>query len=179
VSVSVQSTSALQSAARYAAPGTTGGALDIALAYDPARRGCDLVWNGGDFALDTTPVTNMLMALGCDRRAHPTDTLPENGAAWAGAPDAPLADLRRGWVGDALDAQGRRTGSRLWLLARARATEQTRKFAESAAAEALSSIQSMVGVSIQLLVRWIGPNMLGLRASAGDAVVNVTQAVGP
>ena len=36
------------------------------------------------------------------------------------------ANPRRGWVGDALDGQGRRLGSLLWLLSREKQTEQTR-----------------------------------------------------
>jgi phage gp46-like protein len=169
-----------QPAARYAAFGATKGALDIALAWDPSRQGCDLVWQNGDFALDTTPTTNMLMALGCDRRARPDDTLPDDGSAWTqpspgGA--APLIDLRRGWCGDALDAQGRRTGSRLWLLERAKQTEQTRKLAEGAAAEALAQVKAMLGVSIQLTVRWVRAGVLGIRAAAGAASADITQRV--
>jgi phage gp46-like protein len=170
----------LQSAARYAPIGTTAGVLDIALVWDPTREGCDLVWNGGDFALDTTPVTNMLMALGCDRRARPTDVLPEPGAGWSvpapGQP-VPLVDLRRGWAGDALDAQGLRTGSRLWLLVRAKQTEQTRKLAEGAAAEALAQVQAMLGTPVQLAVRWVAPGMLGIRAISGGAAADTTQRV--
>ncbi len=170
--------SSQQSAVRFAVAGATAGVLDVALDYDATRRGCDLIWNGGDFALDTTPVTNMLAALGSDRRAHPTDTLPDDGTPWATLPGAPLADLRRGWAGDALDAQGRRAGSRLWLYVRAKMTEQTRKGVDSAAAEALAPVQSMLGVPIQLAVRQVGPTMLGLRATAGRAVVSLTQPVG-
>ena len=170
--------SSQQSAVRFAAPGAAVGALDIALDYDSARRGCDLIWTGSDFALDTTPVTNMLVALGADRRAHPTDTLPDTGAAWAAQPGAPLVDVRRGWAGDALDAQGRRTGSRLWLLQRAKATEQTRKLAESAAAEALTPVQAMLDVPMQLTVRWSDVTTLGLRAIAGGAAVSIPVAVG-
>ena len=177
MSTSVSGWEAQQSAARFAALGATAGVFDIALQYDQTRMGCDLVWNGADFALDVTPVTNMLMALGCERRAHPTDTLPQPGTALLDGPGAPLVDLRRGWCGDALDAQGRRTGSRLWLLARAKATENTRKLAEGAAAEALTLVQAMLGVPIQLTVRWLSDTMLGLRAASGTNVVSVTQRV--
>lgn len=168
----------LQSAARFAPIGTTTGVLDAALQWDQTRQCCDMVWQGGDFALDQTPVTNMIMALGCDRRANPTDTLPEPGAGWAtpapGQP-TPLVDLRRGWPGDGLDAQGRRTGSRLWLLVRAKQTEQTRMLGEGAASEALALVQTMLNITIQLTVRWVRPGILGIRAAAGAAVVSITQ----
>ncbi len=51
-------------------------ACDLALAYDPARHQCDLVYDGSDFVLDSTPATPMLMALLCRRRAQPADTVP-------------------------------------------------------------------------------------------------------
>lgn len=161
--------------ARYAATGATAGVLDVALAWDPAREGCDLVWNGSDFALDTTPVTNMLMALGCNRRARPTDVLPEPAAFATPQPGqpAPLVDTKRGWPGDALDPAGERTGSRNWLYARSKQLESTRQGIEAASAEALAQVQAMLGVDIQLTVRWIGVGMIGIRAAAGPAAVTV------
>ena len=164
------------SAARFA-PASAPGALDIALAYSAPTLGCDLVWQGGDWACDTTPATAMLMALGCDRRANPTDTLPDAPVPSAPGVPTPLVDQRRGWCGDALDAQGRRAGSRLWLLARAPENRQTQVLAQSAAAEALAPVQAMYGVAIQVAARWVAPGVLGLRASAGPVSVTVTQRV--
>ena len=54
-----------QSDARLGTHGQTAGVLDIALQWDAAREGCDLIWRDGDWATDTTVVTPMLMALGC------------------------------------------------------------------------------------------------------------------
>jgi phage gp46-like protein len=157
------------------------GALDIALVYDQTRQGCDLVWRNGDWVVDRTPATAMLMALGCDRRANPQDTLPEPATAFANPTPGsvtPLIDTRRGFPGDALDAQGRRTGSRLWLLKRAKQTEQTRKLAESAASEALALVQTMLGVEIQLTVRWLRMGVLSIRAAAGSVSVAFAQSLG-
>jgi phage gp46-like protein len=169
-----------QPAARFAAYGTTAGALDIALAWDETRRCCDMVWENGDFALDTTPVTSMILALGCDRRARPNDVLPEPAAYATPQPGQPslLLNLRRGWPGDALDPVGDRTGSRIWLYSRSKQLEAVRKGIEGAAAEALAQVQRVLGVSIQLAVRWIGPGAVGIRATAGGAVLDVTRTVG-
>ncbi len=168
-----------QSDARLGTHGQTAGVLDIALQWDAAREGCDLIWRDGDWATDTTVVTPMLMALGCDRRARPNDDLPDAGTVWAqpapGQP-APLVDFRRGWCGDALDARGERTGSRLWVATtRAKQTEQTRKLAEGAAAEALAQVQARFGARIALAVRWVQPGVLGIRASAGAAVLDIAR----
>ena len=97
--------------------------FDVALRYDPATRRCDLAIERGDLAVDRTLATPMLVALFSDRRARPDDALP-SGVTEFLVPSA--ANPRRGWVGDALDGQGRRLGSLLWLLSREKQTEQTR-----------------------------------------------------
>lgn len=143
---------------------------DLALVYDAARRRCDLVYDGRDFVLDSTPATPMLVALLADRRARPDDKLPDpEGDRFA--PRSLIA--RRGWCGDALDPQQRRTGSRLWLLRQAKRTEQTRRRAEDMAAEALAEVESARGIAIELEVVWAAapPGTLAIRASAGGATV--------
>src|SRR4051812_44105846 len=104
----------------------------LALSYDPVTRRADVAFPP---VLDTTPATPAIMSLLCDRRARPDDELP--------MPEAPvlepdLLNPRRGWWGDALDAQGQRCGSRLWLLVRAKQTILTRRRAELYAREALA-----------------------------------------
>jgi len=151
-------------------------ALDIGLAYSAALGGCDLVFADGDIQVDTTPVTGMLMAIGCDARARPEDALPEDGSGWAQG--APLADLRRGWPGDALDAQGLPNGSRTWIFTeRAKANEATRQGVEGAIGEALGRVGATYGCSMQRAVRWVAPGILGYRATAGKTVLNLTQPV--
>jgi len=171
----------LASSAALFASGAGVQALDIALAYDQAREGCDLVFASGDIQVDTTPVTEMLVAIGCDRRARPSDTLPTDGGPGAlpapGQP-IPLLGVRRGCPTDALDAQGRRTGSRMWLLSRAKQTEQTRLLAEGALSEALALVQTARNITIQLTVRWIAAGILGYRAAAGAVSVGGRQQVG-
>lgn len=155
-------------------------ACDLALAYDPTSGRCNLVYDGRDFVLDSTPATPMLMALLARRRAHTDDVVPDSSPAAPYAPSQLLA--RGGWPGDALDGQGRLTGSRLWLLAAAKATETTRRLAEDAAAEALEQVEADRGYSIAVQVSWSqnlpGGKVLLIQAAAGSTSVAVTQALG-
>lgn len=143
--------------------------LDIALRPDASRR-LDLAVEGRDLLLDRTPATPMLLALGSDRRARADDALPSSPAA------AVFGD-RRGWVGDALDAFGRRLGSHLWLLERAKQTEQTRLRAERYAAEALARIGTETGLAVTVQAAWARRGVLALTCSVGATQVVVQQTV--
>lgn len=157
-----------------AAARTVPGMLDFALRFDPLTRTCDLAVEGGDIALDATPATAMLAALGSDRRARPDDTLPDEPRP---APDVvTILGRRRGWPGDALDAAGRVAGCRLWLLARAKQTEETRMLAIAHAEAALA--EALPGIACTVEAAWIARNLLGMRVVAGGAVIELRQAVG-
>ncbi|MBW6402089.1 phage GP46 family protein [Roseomonas sp. HJA6] len=146
--------------------------LDFALRFDPSTGTCDFAIEGGDIALDATPATPMLIALGSDRRARPDDALPDEPRA---APDTvTILGRRRGWPGDALDRLGRLIGSRLWLLVRAKQTEDTRRLAITYAEEALASH----GIAASVDASWIGRDLLGMRVVAGDTVIELRQVVG-
>ena len=153
---------------------------DIAIRYDPAQGCCDLVYEGHGWQLDTTPATPMLVAIVAHRRANAEDTVPNPVAS----PLAPASLVARGgWPGDALDSQGRRTGSRLWLLSRAKATEQTRQLAGAYAGEGLEQVENDRGIAIALKAAWSnlkppGGKYLILTALAGETAVQVQQAIG-
>jgi phage gp46-like protein len=150
--------------------------LDIALAYDPTNRRCDVVFNGVDFALDTTFQTPVLMSLGCDRRAHPDDDLPQPYVTLPA--DAPLMNLKRGWAGDALDPRGELTGSRQWTLARSKLDETIRRRALSIDAEALSALTGRLGVAMTLTVERLNRNALAHRVQVGKQTLVVPQVIG-
>ena len=150
--------------------------MDIAVAYDPATRRCDLVFNGRDFARDATPLSAMLISLGTDRRARPDDALPDAFAATNPAGPATLLG-RRGWCGDAFDTVGRLIGSRLWLLAREKHTEQTRKRAEQIVAEAVAWLRIERGLVVEVTVRWINRTTLGFRVRSGAATAEINQVI--
>jgi phage gp46-like protein len=138
--------------------------FDIALRYDAARGCCDMVFDGRDLVVDRTALTPMLISLGTDRRARADDDIPN--------PDTdrlhPVTLLgRRGWPGDALSRRGGRIGSRLWLLVRQKETERVRQLAESIVAEALAWIETERGQAVQITVRWIDRNRMGVLAQVG------------
>jgi phage gp46-like protein len=149
--------------------------MDIALAYNPAIRGCDVVFNGTDFALDSTPASAMLFSLLANRRAAPDDKV----STQVTTPLAPQSfTARGGYPGDALDQTGQLAGSRLWLLQRALADEQTRIDAQNYVAEALSWLETVRGQAVQIAVRWFAPDILAYRAIAGATTLQLKQAVG-
>lgn len=100
---------------------------DIALIFDPLTLTADLGVASGDMVKDDGLTTAVLMSLFTDRRADPDDPVD---------PASPTGD-RRGWPGDLLADAGDRIGSRLWLLQRAKLTEETRSLVEFYATESL------------------------------------------
>jgi hypothetical protein len=148
--------------------------LDTALSYDPARRRCDLVFDGRDFALDMTPVTAVLTAIGLDRRAHTDDVLPDTLSA--GYSPAAL-NARRGWAGDGLDASGDLAGSRMWIVGFGKQNEPTRLLAEDALQEKLEPLANARNWPMSVLVQWVRANFLGWRVVISDAVLDMNTAV--
>lgn len=152
---------------------------DLALRYDVAARRFDLVIEGGDLVLDTTPATAMVVSLGTDGFARADDVLPSAPSAVPEDPAAPSElSPRRGWVGDALDARGRRIGCRLWLLDRAKHSEETRRRAERMSIEALDWLATTRGAEIGVSADWLRQGMLGLVARAASAQVTLRRAIG-
>lgn len=99
---------------------------DLALTWDVASFGADFSIVANDLESDDGLQTAMILSLFTDRRAEAGDDLPD------GETD------RRGWWGDAHPVvPGDRMGSRLWLLARAKQTQETLDLAEAYAREAL------------------------------------------
>ena len=148
--------------------------MDVALRYDPVMRRCDVVFDGRDFAIDATPASAMLFSIFADRRALPDDVLPDTVPDYT-APSSFLA--RRGWCGDFLDALGRLAGSRFWLLRRAKATETTRRSAEVYFAEALGWLETERNLAVQITVRWVRPEILGILARAGKTSLSLERAL--
>jgi phage gp46-like protein len=149
--------------------------LDTALTYDPARRRCDLVFNGRDFCLDDTPVTAVLTAVGLDRRAHTDDVLPDTKSS--GYSPAAL-NARRGWAGDAQDPSGDRVGSRMWIVGFGKQTEATRLLAEDALEEKLAPLANTRNWPMSVLVQWVRANFLGWRVTVGAATLDLNVPVG-
>lgn len=99
---------------------------DIALQFLPGAWSADLAIVAGDLAKDDGLRTAVLISLFTDARARDDDALPDVNAD------------RRGWWGDMANADPNdRIGSRLWLLARAKAVPVTAICARDMAREAL------------------------------------------
>ncbi|MQT14382.1 hypothetical protein F0357_17350 [Rhizobiales bacterium Sp-1] len=150
--------------------------IDLALIFDASTRRADLsLGEDGDLVLDPTAVTPMLMSIGLDRRARTDDPLP-SGITELNQP-ASLSE-RRGWAGDALDAQRRRAGSRLWLLERAKKTEITLLAAEHYLTEALGWAGDELSEPAEIEVAWVGAEVLGFRAAVLGHEITLTRRVG-
>jgi phage gp46-like protein len=143
--------------------------FDIALVYDPQTRRCDLALGGdGDLILDITPATPMLLSVGLDRRAAPGDELPAGSDAFLVPGDF---QVRRGRAGDALDPVGERVGSRLWLLDRAKQTDQTRMIFAMWLAECLAWVGNETGRPATIAAHLVAPQMLRWRARIDDTEI--------
>ena len=149
---------------------------DLALSYDPDLRRCDLTLDDDfDLAIDETSVTPILMSLGLDRRASPDDPLP------IGISDflTPASFIeRRGAVGDALDRNGDLTGSKDWLLDRAKETETTRMMVEYWTREALAWSLDITGSAPEVEVWWAAPGVLARRVMVDGEAVSLSRRIG-
>lgn len=72
----------------------------------------DISFANGDFEMVNNFDTSLQMSIYCERRADPSEV--------------PTPELRRGWWGNELsDNMGFQIGSKIWLLAQARLTQDT------------------------------------------------------
>lgn len=133
----------------------------IAVGWNGELMAGDVLRSSIGLARDNSLQTCVVLSLFTDRRARADDPLP-----------ATSAD-RRGWVGDAL-GDGDQWGSRLWLLRRAKETEETRRRAEEYAREALQwLISDTLASRLDVAASWVARGVLGLAISitlAGGAV---------
>lgn len=147
--------------------------LDVALIFDPDTRTADAeLGEDGDLLLDETALTPMLISLGSDRRARPDDELPQGRDALNVSASFVT---RRGAIGDALDPYGRRTGSRIWLLERAKQHELTELFVQDAAKEALRWAAGETGTPAQISTSWPRRGLLALVCRVGEDELTLNQ----
>lgn len=148
---------------------------DLALVYDPEKRACDLALGDDcDLLIDETPITPILLSVGLDRRAAPDDELPEGRSRFL----APATfSERRGSQGDGLDPKGDLTGSRIWLLDRAKETETTRLLFRFWLDECLSWAKRDTGEAPEIEVAWGAPGILTWRVMIADASLSLSRRV--
>ena len=120
---------------------------DVALIWDQAIARGDIAVSGGDLARDDGLRTAVLISLFTDALARPDDEIPDG------------TDDRRGWWGN-LPLAGEPAdpiGSRLWLLARAKRTEETRRRAQTYAQDALAwMVADGVAAAVTVTAEWAG-----------------------
>ena len=116
----------------------------------------------------------MLYALLSDRRALADDQLPNPMPENPAAPATLLA--RRGYPGDALDPNGELTGSRLWLLARAKMPEALAR-GRGMALDALAPLTRR-GLAVNVRVEQAAAQSIRVVSQAGVTTLSVIQAVG-
>lgn len=122
------------------------GLSDLALVWDAAQGGADLVLIDQDLASDAGLETAMGLSLFTDRRAQPDDV----------APSGDPADRRGWWADQFADVEGDLFGSRLWLLDRSKATQETLIRAREYALEALRwLVDDEVAASIDVATSFI------------------------
>ncbi len=149
--------------------------FDLALTYDNTKRRCDLTLaDNGDLAIDETPITPIILSVGLDRRAGEDDPLPEARSQFL-TPSS--FSERRGAIGDGIDPFGDLTGSKMWLLDRAKETETTRLMAEYWLREALAWAETDTGTPAEIEVQWLAPSVLGYRVLIADSAVSLSKRV--
>lgn len=126
---------------------------DIATTWDAARGRGDWAVSGGQLQDGDDLATAVLLSLFTDRVAASDDVIADG----SGDP--------RGWWGDT--GQAYPVGSRLWMLERAKQTQETAARAKDYIAEALRWLvdDGVVG-RFDLTVEWVGPGRLGARVVA-------------
>ncbi|MFT9091666.1 MAG: phage GP46 family protein [Gluconacetobacter sp.] len=165
--------------ARDAARMTTVPYVNIAIGWRAASRRGDVrvvaSSNGrGQIVIDRTPASTFLIAMLSHRRARSDDRIP--GTLNGVAPGGLLA--MRGWVGDAVRTDGRRTGSRMWLLEDAKQTEATRQAAIQYLSESVGEIAADHGHDYSVAADWIARGRLRATVVAYGVTVSTPVLVG-
>lgn len=146
----------------------------MAMAYNTTSRKADVVFDGTRFVIDRTAATPLIISLGTEGRALPDDILPEAvdlDDVYAGAATS-RPNPRRGWVGDALDPDGRRIGCRMWLLADEHQTADTRLRAVGYSQAGIDWMATR-GVTPLADASWTQPGVLAVLANAGGIALKL------
>jgi phage gp46-like protein len=133
---------------------------DISIVWSPELSRGDWVLVGTQLQSGSDLVTAILLSLFTDRVVGPDDVIPD------GTSDP------RGWWGD---DQAHPVGSRLWLLSRAKQTNETLARAKEYIAEALQwLIDDGVVAKFGITVEWTRAGLLGaqVRAYRDDGITH-------
>jgi phage gp46-like protein len=132
-----------------AVSGFLGG--DIALTWDPALGNADVTLTNWDLTTDRGLQTAVLLSLFTDRRAL-DDDIPPSGDS---------TDRRGWWADEFAEVEGDLIGSRIWLLDRSKAVNETALRLKEYALEALAwMLEDRVVESINVPVEIDGDRLL-------------------
>ena len=149
---------------------------DLALTFDDLSRGCDVIFaDDGDVAIDVTAATPLLMSVGLDRRALASNELPDC-VTRVYQPSSFYE--RRGSALDALDRNGEFAGCRMWLLSRAKETEETRQLAEYALTESTFWAKKQTGVAAEVSAWWAARQLLRWSVATGEDTITLSRRIG-
>lgn len=127
---------------------------DITIVWDAAVSHGDWVLAGADLLTGSDLATAMLISVFSDAMAAPDDVIPDG----SGDP--------RGWWGDQFDPDVP-TGSKLWLLDRAKQTQDTLNRAYAYLAESLQwLVDDGVVARFDISVEWVRTSFLGAQIVA-------------
>lgn len=128
---------------------------DIATVWNPAAGHGDWVIAGPDLLSGQDLETSVIISLFTDARASADDIIPDG----TGNP--------RGWWGDT--NWPRPLGSKLWLLERAKQTEQTRQRAQDYIEAALAwLIEDGIAASVSVVTQWQGRGFLAAAVTIAE-----------
>ncbi|MFZ5539471.1 MAG: phage GP46 family protein [Pseudomonadota bacterium] len=133
--------------------------MDLRTRFDNEHGEGDWLLAAPGLATDEGLETAVIISLFTDRRADPSDEIPD------GTQD------RRGWFGDAYaDVPGDRIGSRLWLLSRAKQTAETLQRARDYAREALAwLIEDGIARAVEVDASWFALGRMALEVTISRA----------
>ena len=122
---------------------------DISTVWDSANYRCDWQQIGAVLLSGTDLSTAVLISLFTDRQAAPGDRLPDT------------SGNQRGWWADP------EMGSRMWLLSRAKQTDETAGLAYDYIAEALQwLVDDGIVARFDIVVSWVRRSVLGAQVVA-------------
>jgi phage gp46-like protein len=126
---------------------------DIALIWRKDTFDADFSIVANDLAPDAGLQTAVLLSLFLDRRAQEGDVLPDD-----------QTDRRGWWADQYASVEGDKIGSRLWLLSRAKQTQETLDRAADYVREALQwMVDDKVTNQIDVATSFFAPGMMGIQ----------------
>ena len=133
---------------------------DIRTVFISMEQGADYALQGLMLQDDSSLDTAVILSLFTDARANADDTLPPG-----------AEDLRGAWLDSYAEVEGDKIGSRLWLLDRAKLTQETVNKAKQYCEEALAwLVKDGIAKAVNVVTQIARSHPLGIIAATIDIV---------